>query len=47
MYYPGTGWMRLDHDVMSAVSAYRTDHGLTSWEETLNHLLEARREVPS
>lgn len=47
VYYPGTGWMRLDHDVMSEIAAYRTEHGLTSWEETIHHLLEARKEVPS
>ena len=46
MYYPGTGWMRLDPDVLSAVAAYRTEHGLTSWEETITHLLDARTGVP-
>ncbi|MEO6604456.1 MAG: DUF6084 family protein [Aeromicrobium sp.] len=46
-YYPGTGWMRLEHDAISAMSAYRTDHGLTSWEETVTHLLASRKEVPS
>ncbi|MGI9083850.1 MAG: DUF6084 family protein [Aeromicrobium sp.] len=45
MYYPGDGWMRVDHDVMSALGDHRAEHGFTSWNETLNHLLEARRGV--
>ncbi len=46
-YYPGTGWIRADHDVVSAVAAYRAEHGFTTWDETLKHLLAARTEVPS
>ena len=46
-YYPGTGWIRADHDVVAAVAAYRAEHGFTTWDETLKHLLAARTEVPS
>lgn len=47
MYYPNTGWMRVDSDVIRAVADYRSRHGLTSWEETLTRLLESHREVTS
>lgn len=47
VYYPGSGWMRVDHDVVSAVADYRAEHGFTTWDETLTHLLDARKEVSS
>lgn len=45
LYYPGTGWMRLDHDVLADLADYRARHGLTSWEETVQHLLAGEREL--
>ncbi len=41
LYFPGTGWIRLDRDVLQKLSDYRTTHGLTTWEETLERLLSA------
>jgi hypothetical protein len=38
-YFPHTGWLRLDSDVLGRLAAYRARHGLTSWEETLEKLL--------
>lgn len=38
-YFPNTGWIRLDSDVLSSLADYRARHGLTSWEETLQSLL--------
>lgn len=46
LYYPGTGWIRLDRDVLQSLSDYRTRHGLTSWEETLQELLSTERTTP-
>jgi len=37
--FPNTGWLRLDRDVIEALSAYKGAHGLTTWEETLRTLL--------
>lgn len=45
LYYPNTGWIRLDHDLLAELAGYRARHGLTSWEETLERLLAAEREV--
>lgn len=39
LYYPGTGWIRLDRDVLAALADYRTRHGLTTWDETVTRLL--------
>ncbi|MBD8869443.1 DUF6084 family protein [Nocardioides donggukensis] len=46
-YFPGTGWLRLDHESIDALADYRTRHGLTSWEETVRSLLAARDEAPA
>ncbi|MDX6302515.1 MAG: hypothetical protein QOF53_3729 [Nocardioidaceae bacterium] len=46
-YFPHTGWLRLDHDVLTALGDYRARHGLTSWEETVQVLLMSRQEAPS
>lgn len=37
--YPGSGWLRLDRDVIAALSGYRAEHGLTSWDDTIQSLL--------
>ena len=41
-YFPNTGWIRLDHDVLDSLADFRSRHGLTTWEETLQTLLAAR-----
>jgi hypothetical protein len=41
-YFPNTGWIRLDHDVLTSLADFRSSHGLTTWEETLETLLAAR-----
>ena len=38
-YFPNTGWLRLDRDVLDALADFRSEHGLTSWEETVQTLL--------
>jgi len=45
LYYPNTGWMRLDRDLLRELADYRARHGLTTWEETLERLLAHEREV--
>jgi hypothetical protein len=44
-YYPGTGWLRVDADLLDRLLDYRTRHGLTGWNETLARLLAADGEV--
>lgn len=37
--FPGTGWLRLDRDVLHALARYQAAHGLTTWDETVTILL--------
>jgi hypothetical protein len=46
LYFPGTGWIRLDREVLQGLADYRTRHGLITWEETLSTLLSAARPEP-
>jgi Family of unknown function (DUF6084) len=38
-YFPNTGWIRLDRDVITALAEYRARNGLTGWDETVQKLL--------
>jgi Family of unknown function (DUF6084) len=40
-YFPNTGWLRVDSDVLDQLAEYRARHGLTSWDETMLKLLAA------
>jgi len=44
-YFPNSGWLRLDRDVLATLSSYRAHYGLTTWEETLTRLLAHEDEV--
>jgi hypothetical protein len=46
-YFPNTGWIRLHHDVLAELADYKSRHGLTTWEETVQTLLVARDGAPS
>jgi hypothetical protein len=37
--FPGTGWLRLDRDVLHALARYQAAHGLTTWDATIESLL--------
>jgi len=39
LYFPGSGWIRLDRDSIAALARHRTARGLTSWEQTVADLL--------
>jgi hypothetical protein len=41
-YFPNTGWIRLDHEVLAELADFKSRHGLTSWEETVQMLLGSR-----
>ena len=45
-YFPNTGWIRLDHDVVTALAEFKAQHGLTTWEETVQSLLATREAQP-
>jgi hypothetical protein len=39
-HFPSTGWLRLDHDTIRALAAYRSAGGFTGWEDTMGALLQ-------
>lgn len=38
-YFPRGGWIRLDRDTLDALVRFRSERGLTSWDETVVQLL--------
>jgi hypothetical protein len=40
-FYPGTGWLRLDRDILSDLLRFKAQRGLTSWDEVATTLLES------
>jgi hypothetical protein len=46
LYFPGGGWIRLSRESLDALGRYRSDRGLTSWDETVSELLPAEAVIP-
>jgi hypothetical protein len=45
-HYPGSGWVRLDHDTLTALNAYKSSRGLLSLDGAVTELLaQASEEV--
>lgn len=40
-YYPDSAWLRLRRDVFAKLAAHKRRHGLATWDEALDGLLEA------
>lgn len=40
-FYPNTGWLRLDRDVLAALLRFKAQRRLTSWDEVATALLAA------
>ncbi|ABK64943.1 DUF6084 family protein [Mycobacterium avium] len=43
-HYPDSGWVRLGHDTVEALAAYKSERGLLSIDEAVNGLLATARE---
>ena len=41
-HFPGSAWLRVDHEAFARLAAFRSRHALPSWEAALDALLEAR-----
>jgi hypothetical protein len=41
LFFPNAGWIRADRSSITALDRFRTEHGLTGWEETISALLSA------
>ena len=38
-HYPGSAWISLQRHVFERLYAYKLDHGIPTWEETISRLL--------
>ncbi|NMO02808.1 hypothetical protein HH308_16470 [Gordonia sp. TBRC 11910] len=45
MHFPNSGWVRLDHGTLSALAQYKSDRGLLTMDDAVEHLLTDVREV--
>ncbi len=47
-HFPGQTWLRLGGETLTALQRYRTERGLTNWDDTLQELLKkaATKEEP-
>lgn len=43
-YYPNSTWIRLRKDVFDQLYQYKATHGLPTWEEVVDHLLQKSSE---
>ncbi|MGI8918510.1 MAG: DUF6084 family protein [Pyrinomonadaceae bacterium] len=41
LYYPNSAWLCLRRDVFERLSQYKMDHGIPTWEQTLESLMPA------
>jgi hypothetical protein len=46
-YYPGTAWLCLRRDVFERLYDYKVRHGIATWEQTFESMLEAEGAVRS
>ncbi|MBW0011920.1 DUF6084 family protein [Mycobacterium sp.] len=44
-HYPNTGWVRLSHETIAALAAYKSAHGLLDFDHTITALLDSDREA--
>lgn len=44
-HFPNTGWLRLTHDTLDELAAYKSQRGLLSFDEAITSLM-SREEVP-
>ncbi|HZA10455.1 DUF6084 family protein [Mycobacterium sp.] len=42
-HYPNSGWLRLDHDTIEALAAYRSTRGMLSFDDAITSLLDDSR----
>jgi Family of unknown function (DUF6084) len=44
LYYPNSAWLRLHRDVFDRLYQYKSQHGLPTWEQALENLLDMSEE---
>ncbi|CQD23053.1 hypothetical protein BN1232_05850 [Mycobacterium lentiflavum] len=43
-HYPNTGWLRLNRDTLDELAAYKSQHGLLSFDDAISSLI-SREEI--
>lgn len=46
-YYPNTAWLCLRRDIFERVYEYKVRHGIATWEQALENMLQAEQTVRS
>ena len=46
-YYPNTAWLCLRRDIFERVYDYKVRHGIPTWEQALESMLQAEEAVRS
>ena len=44
-HYPNTGWLRLSHETIAALAAYKSAQGLLDLDHAVTALLDTEREA--
>ena len=44
-YYPNTVWLNLRRDIFDRLNEYKTQHGIPTWDRTLDRILHAEEAV--
>ncbi|MBO0850202.1 MAG: hypothetical protein J2P20_12110, partial [Pseudonocardia sp.] len=42
-HFPGSAWLRVRRETLDALLAYRSEHAIASWDDTLHRLLKDAR----
>jgi hypothetical protein len=46
-YYPNSAWLRVRRDIFDRLYEYKVRHGIPTWEQALERMLEAEEAVRS
>jgi hypothetical protein len=46
-HFPGSAWLRCSTQTLDALSAFKAEHALPTWDATLTALLAARPHSPA
>ncbi len=46
-YYPNSVWLNLHRDVFERLYRYKMQHGIPTWEQALEHVLDSESMVNS
>jgi hypothetical protein len=45
LYFPNSGWIRVQRDTLDSLQRFRADRGLPTWDQALEVLMKEAGEV--